>query len=89
MSKDQSNVSTGYRLLEALTRPLGSGVGINELAVFYRQFSGLMSAGIPLIQSLATLQTTAPNNKLKEVIKDCHRRLEKGSPLTTAFAAHR
>jgi type IV pilus assembly protein PilC len=74
--------------LKAIPGLVGFAVGVDDLSIFYRQFAALMSAGIPLIQALATLEGTIPNRRLKEVIKDCRQQLEKGTPLAAAFEAH-
>src|SRR6478672_5402456 len=42
----------GKRILD----PVWSGVSLKELALFFRQFAVLIDAGMPLFQSLSTLQ---------------------------------
>src|SRR4051794_38073663 len=36
--------------------PVWSGVSLKELGIFFRQFATLINAGMPLFQSLSTLQ---------------------------------
>src|SRR5437867_10026319 len=55
----QAVVAPRQERSEAGARPLDpvwSGVSLKELALFFRQFATLINAGMPLFQSLTTLQ---------------------------------
>src|SRR5436305_13294953 len=41
--------------------PVWSGVSLKELPLFFRQFATLINAGMPLFQSLSTLQAQTTN----------------------------
>lgn len=75
-------------------KPGGSGgffrpkVKLRDLVMFTRQLSTLISAGVPLPRSLATLQQQAENKYFKEVIGDITKDIEAGSSLGAAFAKH-
>lgn len=71
-----------------LKLPIGQKVGVKDLAVFTRQLSTMVSAGVPLSRSLATLQTQAPNKKFKTVIGDIAKNVEGGLPLADGFAKY-
>ncbi len=68
--------------------PLGQKVGIKDLAVFTRQLSTMVSAGVPLSRALATLQAQAPNKKFKSIIGDISKNVEGGLPLADGFAKY-
>lgn len=68
--------------------PLGQKVGLKELAIFTRQLSTMVSAGVPLSRSLATLQLQASSKKFKSVIGDIAKNVEGGLPLADGFAKH-
>jgi len=57
-----------------------------ELVVFTRQFATMIDAGLPLIQTLATLAEQSPDG-LAEIIADVRRQVEAGQPLSTALEA--
>jgi type II secretory pathway component PulF len=78
----------GQRAKEKLVYPVISGVVLKDLAIFYRQFATMIRAGIPLYQSLVTLEGQTRNAKLKEVIRSCQRQVEMGGKLSEVFAAY-
>lgn len=61
-------------------------VNVKELAVFTRQLSTMVSAGVPLTRSLNTLQIQAPSKYFKQVIGDIAKHVEGGLPLADGFA---
>lgn len=63
-------------------------VKTKSLAIFSRQFSTMVSAGLSLVRALDILERQADDKKLKEVIHDVRIRVEGGSALAEAFAAH-
>jgi len=70
-------------LLERFTR-----VKPQELIIFNRQLATLMSAGVPFIQSLTTLEKQTENPRLKKTIADIRRNVEAGSSFSEALAKH-
>ena len=78
----------GQRAKENLVYPVSSGVPLKDLAVFYRQFATMIHAGIPLYQSLSTLEGQTRNQKLQEVIRSCERQVEMGGKLSDVFNAY-
>lgn len=69
--------------LEAFFRPK---VKLRDLVIFTRQLSTLISAGVPLPRSLATLQQQAENPYFKQVIGSIAKDIGGGTSLGAAFA---
>jgi type II secretory pathway component PulF len=59
-----------------------------DLIVFSRQLSTLMSAGIPFMQSLATMEKQTENPRLQGTIGDLRRDIEAGGTFSDALAKH-
>ena len=57
-----------------------------DLAVMTRQFSTLVRAGIPLVDSLTALVDQTDNEKLKRVLSQVKDRVNEGSSLADAMA---
>lgn len=63
-------------------------VKLKDLVVFTRQLSTMISAGVPLTRSLATMQNQADNKYFKTVIAGIAKDVEGGRPLADAFARY-
>ena len=63
-------------------------VKLKELVIFTRQFSTMVSAGVPLTRSLSTLESQAESKYFKSVIADIAKDVESGVALGEAFAKH-
>src|SRR5437667_6008213 len=74
--------------VETFVYPVSSGVPLKALVVFYRQFATMIDAGIPLYQSLATLEGQTRNPKLAHILRECQKQVEKGGRLSEVFAAY-
>lgn len=59
-----------------------------DRVVFTRQLSTLIAAGLPLAQSLRTVQDQTPNKRLKGIIQDLITSVEGGKSLHDSFAKH-
>lgn len=59
-----------------------------ELAVFTRQFSVMIDAGLPLVQCLDTLAAQQKNPFFKDVINQVRQSVEEGSTLYAAMEKH-
>ena len=59
-----------------------------DLVLFTRQLSTMVSAGVPLMRSLTTLQTQAENPTMKLVIADLVKEVESGAQLADALEKH-
>ncbi|MEI6597198.1 MAG: type II secretion system F family protein [bacterium] len=58
----------------------------NDIVVFSRQFSVLVSANIPMVQALKVLVEQTANVKLKMIISEVADEVDAGSPLSEALA---
>lgn len=63
-------------------------VKLVDLVLFTRQLSTMVSAGVPLMRSLTTLQTQAENPTMKLVIADLVKEVESGAQLADALEKH-
>jgi len=69
----------------ALRRPR-RGIKARDLAIFTRQFSTMINAGLPLVQCLEILSKQTDNAALREVIVDVMARVEAGATLSEALS---
>jgi type IV pilus assembly protein PilC len=67
---------------------LGNKVGTKDRVIFTRQLSTLINAGLPLTQSLRTVQDQVTNKNLREIVAQVVTSVEAGTALSQAFAAH-
>jgi len=67
---------------------LQNRVSTKDRVIFTRQLSTLINAGLPLAQSLHTVQGQTTNKKLKEIAQDIISSVEGGSNLADAFSKH-
>ncbi len=64
------------------------GISSSELAVSTRQFSTLISAGLPLEASLLALSEQTEDPRLSQVLTEVRDRINEGSSLTNALREH-
>jgi len=73
----------------ALPKLAGGSVSSKELAIFTRQFSVMIDAGLPLVQCLEILASQQDKNKyFKQVLTQVRTDVETGSTLSDAMAKH-
>jgi len=63
----------------------GGGVNAKELAIFTRQFSVMIDAGLPLVQCLEILATQQENKMFQKVLTGTRTAVEGGSTLSAAM----
>jgi len=66
----------------------GGNPNAKDLAVFTRQFSVMIDAGVPLVQCLQILGEQQDKKKFQGVIQSVTREVESGSNLANAMKAH-
>src|SRR5712691_2637433 len=66
----------------------GGGVDSKDLAVFTRQFSVMIDAGLPLVQCLEILAGQQENKTFQKVLTGTRGAVEGGSTLSTAMRQH-
>lgn len=73
---------------KAISLNIGGGAKTRDIVIFTRQFSTMINAGLPLVQSLDILQQQTENDKLKKVIQDVLYDVESGNTLADAMGEH-
>lgn len=63
-------------------------VPINDLVLFTRQLSAMVSAGVPLLRALTSLQDHAENKNLKTTLAGIMKDIEAGSTLADALSKY-
>ena len=63
----------------------GGGVNAKELAIFTRQFSVMIDAGLPLVQCLEILASQQENKTFQKVLTATRSQVEGGATLSTAM----
>ena len=66
----------------------GGGVKSKEIAVFTRQFSVMIDAGLPLVQCLEILAGQQENKTFQQVLTSTRASVEGGATLSTAMGQH-
>jgi len=67
---------------------LGGGISSKDLAIFTRQFSVMIDAGLPLVQCLDILGQQQENKAFQKVILQVRQDVESGSSLAEAMRKH-
>ncbi len=63
-------------------------VKINDLVMFTRQLSAMVSAGVPLLRALGSLESHSESPALKTILASIIKDVESGSPLADALEKH-
>jgi len=63
-------------------------VSQSEVAIFTRQFSVMLDAGLPLIQAMDAIAQQQPNAAFKSILEQIRNDVEAGSTLSAAMARH-
>ena len=63
-------------------------VKLKDLAIFFRQFSIILEAGVPIAGALDVLKQQATNITLKEILNDIHEDIQRGLSLSSAMKQH-
>jgi type IV pilus assembly protein PilC len=66
----------------------GSGIKKKELAIFTRQFSVMIDAGLPLVQCLEILGSQQANRSFQKILFQVRQDIEAGSSLADALRRH-
>jgi general secretion pathway protein F len=63
-------------------------VSVQDVAIATRQLSSLLSAGIPLVESIGTLAEQVEKEKLKLVLREVREKINEGSSLADALEGY-
>src|SRR4030081_2542762 len=89
LRKQQINVTKMSEKGKEFNMPtFGAGVNAKELAVFTRQFSVMIDAGLPLVQCLEILAGQQENKLFQKVLVATRASVEGGSTLSAAMRQH-
>jgi type IV pilus assembly protein PilC len=66
----------------------GTGVDSKELAIFTRQFSVMIDAGLPLVQCLEILAGQQENKTFQKILNTVRGSVEGGATLSTSMKSH-
>ncbi len=67
---------------------LGGGISMKEIAIFTRQFSVMIDAGLPLVQCLEILGSQQENRTFQKILFHIRQDVEQGSTLADAMRKH-
>ncbi|MGH9434045.1 MAG: type II secretion system F family protein, partial [Terriglobia bacterium] len=76
------------KLAAASKRPKGSRVSAKDLAVFTRQFSVMIDAGLPLVQCLEILASQQEDKKFAKALSSVRSTVEGGATLANSLRKH-
>ncbi len=89
LRRDQILVSSVKEKGRELALPkLGGGVPSKDLAIFTRQFSVMIDAGLPLVQCLEILGSQQENKTFAKVLQQTRMDVEGGASLADAMKKH-
>src|SRR5258706_1603843 len=89
LRRDQILVSSVKARGKGLAVPkLGGSVAAKELAIFVRQFSVMIDAGLPLVQCLEILGTQQENKTFAKILQQTRIDVEGGASLADAMRKH-
>jgi type IV pilus assembly protein PilC len=84
----QANVIKEKGAKASFNLQIGGSVKAKELAIFFRQFSVMIDAGLPLVQCLEILASNQENPLFKKCLLSVRASVEGGSTLANAMRAH-
>jgi len=65
-----------------------ASISIKDKAVFSRQFSVMINAGVPIVRCLGVLADQSSNPKMRKALQAISADVQQGSPLSQAMAKH-
>src|ERR671924_1820898 len=89
LRRDQILVSSVKEKGKEMALPkFGGGVPAKQLAIFTRQFSVMLDAGLPLVQCLEILGEQEEQRTFREIIQKVRSDVEQGASLADAMRKH-
>ncbi|MEI6462197.1 MAG: type II secretion system F family protein [bacterium] len=80
------HVAEGQKFsLSKLTSFSFGGIGLSDRVIFMKQFSTMVSAGLPITEALETLSSQIKSSTLKSILSRILKEVKSGSSLTNAF----
>jgi type IV pilus assembly protein PilC len=89
LRRQQINVTKISEKGKEFTLPtFGGSVSAKELAIFTRQFSVMIDAGLPLVQCLELIANQQENKHFQKILQSVRSSVEGGSTLSAAMRPH-
>jgi type IV pilus assembly protein PilC len=88
ISQNLFPISIASKGAETKIFKLGQRVKPKDKVIFTRQLSTMINAGLPILQSLRTVQAQVNNKALKNILNQIVAEVEGGSSLANAFGKH-
>jgi type IV pilus assembly protein PilC len=89
LRREQINVSKLSEKGKEFNFPtFGAGVEAKELAIFTRQFSVMIDAGLPLVQCLEILASQQENRTFQKILNSVRASVEGGATLSASMRQH-
>ncbi len=88
LRKSSVIVTTVKKKPKELSLSFGTGVKPEDITNFARQFSAMISAGLPLMQCLSILMEQCENPKFKKVLVAIYQNVEQGNSLADSMRKH-
>tara|TARA_Y100000996_G_scaffold413159_1_gene400771 strand:- start:1851 stop:3083 length:1233 start_codon:yes stop_codon:yes gene_type:complete len=73
---------------EKTSLTFGTGVKAKDILVFCKQFSTMLRAGLPVLNTLEMLENQTTAKGMKKIIETIKKDLESGNPLSKCFEKH-
>jgi type IV pilus assembly protein PilC len=82
------NASPAFGLGKFLSSFGGGGVTTKDVVIFSRQFSTMVSAGLPILQGLNIIAEQSDNKAFRKIIEKVRDDISNGLPLSDAMGKH-
>lgn len=86
--KEQKTSAVAKKSGKSFSFGFGKRVGLKDLAIFCRQFSTMINAGVSLVRCLDVLEQQTSNVGLKEIIRDIQSEVEGGATLSKSMSKY-
>ena len=84
----QQEAAAAARRDVSVRRLASRRIGSDDVAITTRQLAVLVGAGVPLVEALTALVDQVDHEAMKRVVSDVRQRVNEGSSLADALAAH-
>ncbi|MEA3402528.1 MAG: type II secretion system F family protein [Armatimonadota bacterium] len=84
--KQQRTSAIAKKSGKSFSFSFGKRVGLKDLAIFCRQFSTMINAGVSLVRCLDVLEQQSSSVGLKEIIRDIQSEVEGGATLSKSMS---
>ncbi|MGD9495056.1 MAG: type II secretion system F family protein [Armatimonadota bacterium] len=86
--REQRTSAVAKRSAKSFSFGFGRRVGLKDLAIFCRQFSTMINAGVSLVRCLDVLEQQTSSVGLREIIRDIQAEVEGGATLSKSMTKY-